>query len=286
MKPQVVSNKELKSFLEASKRETRLVGALEKATLMRPFDDRKMDVLHPSELIKKDWCALAAYHALRGNYIETRQKPTLRLRSIFDEGHAIHHKWQTWISEMGHLYGVWEIGKVRTWDTSINLVGAPSKVYKEVPLQSEKHMIYGHADGWVKGLGNDFLIEIKSIGAGTIRMEDPSLFNGSQDLEAAWRNIRRPFNTHFLQGQMYLHLCHLMVEEGLLESAPKEIVFLYELKANQDYKEFVVAYAPEYVEPFFKNALDVVWSTKNDRPPMCSVDSVKGCDRCRPHRGE
>jgi hypothetical protein len=66
----------------------------------------------------------------------------------------------------------------------------------------------------------------------------------------------------------------------------KEIVFLYELKANQDYKEFVVSYAPEYVEPFFNNSLDVVWAVKNERPPMCSIDSIKGCDRCKPHREE
>jgi hypothetical protein len=83
-----------------------------------------------------------------------------------------------------------------------------------------------------------------------------------------------------LQGQMYLHLSHLMVEEGLFESAPDEIVFIYELKANQDYKEFCVKYDPEYVTEIFENALDVVWAVENQRPPACNIDPVNGCKRC------
>lgn len=288
-KPRSIPSKDMKAFLAANKRTTRLMGAVERFTLSKPFEERSQTVLHPSDIIKKEWCALASFHALQGNYVEVREKPTLRLQSIFDEGHAIHAKWQGYLREMGVLYGKWHDKKTNdyTWATSKDLAGYPtaSIQYNEVPLKSEKHRISGHSDGWVKGLGDDFLIEIKSIGAGTIRLEEPSLFGGDNDLFAAWKNIRRPFNSHYMQGQVYLHLTHLMVEEGLLESAPEEIVFIYELKADQDYKEFVVQYNPEHIQPVFDAALDVVWAVENNRPPMCTVDPIKGCKRCEPFRG-
>jgi hypothetical protein len=275
-KPQKISSKNLKAFLDANKRITRLTGPLERHILTRPLEFRDQSYLHPSDLIKSEWCALHAYHALTGNYVATQDKPTLRMQSIFDEGHAIHAKWQNWIADMGNLYGVWEKNDERSWGISIS-----NAKYREVPLESKKHMIRGHADGWVKGLDEDFLIEIKSMGAGTIRMEAPSLLVGANgDLETAWRAIKQPFRSHMLQGQMYLHLSHLMVEEGLFESAPDEIVFIYELKANQDYKEFCVKYDPEYVTEIFENALDVVWAVENQRPPACNIDPVNGCKRC------
>lgn len=285
---------DLSKFLEAKKRDTRLVGHIERHLLAREPEPRPQDVLHPSDLIKKEWCALHAYHALKGNYIPTMDKPNLRLQSIFDEGHAIHAKWQNWLSEMGVLYGRWFCVKCQA-----KMVGNTAKplcvlhgfdsvfTYAEVNLFSKKHKIFGHTDGWVKGLGDDFLIEIKSIGTGTIRFEQPSLLaEADGDLDKAWRNIRQPFFTHRLQGQVYLHLTHLMVEEGLLDSAPDEIVFIYELKSNQDYKEFSVKYDPEFVAPYFEAALDVAWAVDNDTPPACNIDPVNGCKRCESFRKE
>ena len=282
-KPVTVPSKDLKAFLNANKRETRLMGSVERYILSRPFDDRDQTYIHPSDIIKPEWCALAQYHALKGNYIETRDKTTLRLQSIFDEGHYIHAKWQTYFEEMGVLYGIWDTGKDKTWAVSKDLIGAVGKKYNEVSLRSDKHKMRGHADGWIKGIGEDCLIEIKSIGTGTIRMEMPALLaQHNNDIEATWKNIRQPLRVHQLQGQVYLHLCHLMVEEGLFETAPEEIVFIYELKANQEYKEFVVKYNPEFTAEIFDKALDVSWAVDNDRPPLCSIDSEKGCKRCEP----
>ena len=107
-KPRILQSKELKTFLNAAKRDTRLMGSVERHLLAKPFDNRRMDVIHPSDIIKPEWCSLAQYHALRGNYVETREKPALRLASIFAEGHTIHAKWQTWLQEMGVLYGYWQ----------------------------------------------------------------------------------------------------------------------------------------------------------------------------------
>ena len=281
-KPKTIASKDLKAFLNTSKRETRLMGAVERHVLSKPFDERDMSYIHPSDIIKDDWCVLAQYHAVTGNYIETRDKTPARLASIFEEGHTIHRKWQNWFREMGVLYGMWHGPTGKGWDLSSNNVD-PEDEYLEVPLRSDKHMMRGHADGWIKGLGDDCLIEIKSIGSGGIRMEAPSIMAQSDDnVEKAWKNIKTPFRAHQLQGQVYLHLCHLMVEEGLLEAAPKEIVFIYELKANQEYKEFVVAYNPEFTKDIFDRALDVAWAAKNKRPPVCSIDPAKGCKRCEP----
>jgi len=168
-KPVTVPSKDLKAFLNANKRDTRLMGALERYVLSKPFDDRDQSYIHPSDIIKSEWCALAQYHAIKGNYQETRDKTTLRLASIFAEGHTIHAKWQEWFKEMGVLYGKWATSTEPAWGVSL------SDDYLEVPLRSDKHMMRGHADGWIKGLGDDCLIEIKSIGTGTIRMEMPAL---------------------------------------------------------------------------------------------------------------
>jgi len=289
-KPQKIDSKDLKAFLDAKKRVTRLTGQLERYLLAKEPEARRQDILHPSDLVKSEWCALHAYHALTGNYVPTADKPTLRLQSIFDEGHFIHYKWQSWIQGMGNLYGRWECvycheSFYATSPEGCQFCNEPGLIYKEVPLVSDKHKIAGHSDGWVKGLGEDYLIEIKSIGAGTLRFEAPSILaSAGGDLETAWKAIRQPFRTHILQGQMYLHLCHLMAEEGLLESAPESIVFIYELKSNQDYKEFEVMYDPEYVAEIFESALDVAWAVDNNVIPACNIDPVNGCQRCASFR--
>lgn len=283
-KPKTIASKDLKNFLESTKRETRLMGAIERHILSQPFDDRDQSYIHPSDIIKPEWCALSQYHALMGNFVETKDKPTLRLRRIFDTGHDAHARWQNHLRDMGVLYGNWSRGI--HWYKSSDLP-MPDLEYEEVTLVSAKHMIRGHADGWVKGLGEDFLIEIKTIGEGTIRAESPALLaQYDNSLAQAWKNIKTPFKTHMLQGQMYLHLCHLMVEEGIIPEAPKEIVFIYDLKATQEYKEFVVSYNPDFVADIFDKALDVVWAVNNSRPPLCSIDIEKGCKRCAPFRAE
>ena len=285
-KPTTIQSKDLKAFLNANKRETRLMGALERHVLAQPFDERDQSYIHPSDIIKAEWCAVAQYHAIKGNYVETRDKTTLRLASIFAEGHTIHAKWQKWFKEMGVLYGKWYVPSTgeHVWSTSTGY-SSDDIVYNEVPLRSDKYMMRGHADGWIKGLGDDCLIEIKSIGTGTIRMEMPAMLaQYNNDIDVVWKNIRTPLRSHQLQGQVYLHLCHLMLEEGLLPSAPDEIVFIYELKANQEYKEFVVKYNPEYTAEIFDKARDVAWAVENDREPVCNINLQKGCKRCAPFR--
>ena len=211
--------------------------------------------------------------------------PGLRLQSIFDEGHAIHHKWQNWINEMGNLYGQWEcLLDSHVWtDLSPRqcpVCGSGLLRYAEVPLVDAELMIAGKADGWVTGIGDDFMIEIKSIGPGTIRMEAPGLMKDT-DLAGAWRNIRRPFPTHVRQGLLYLELAARMKRAGLIATAPSEIVFLYELKMDQAFKEFTLKADPDVVKDMLDTAYDVAAAVRKQKAPPCS-NVIKGtCKQCQ-----
>ena len=272
---------DLKRFLDAKKSNPRLIGDIERHLLAKTPEVRRTDVLHPSEMAKSDWCLRASYFALSGVPVK-KENPNLRLQSIFDEGHSIHAKWQNWFSEMGVLHGYWDLGAPnnKTWATSKDLVGIPDKVYKEVPLVYDELRIAGHADGWIKGIGEDCLIEIKSIGAGTIRIEAPDLIaKADGDLQGAWRSIRRPFSTHVMQGQIYLELMRRLGHEV------NEIVFLYELKADQDYKEFVIKADFELVESKFLKAKRVCEAVEAGTPLECSNNGSLGCKQCQQFGG-
>lgn len=278
----MATNKQLKEFLDAKKSPTRIMGSVERHILARPLGNRSTLVLHPSEMIAKDWCHRYATYLLLGGK-NLREKPNLRLQSIFDEGHAIHAKWQGYLSEMGALYGRWECNECgsimsRLTTSPVCVLGHNRGFkYAEVPLIDDKLRIHGHTDGWVKGFGEDCLIEIKSIGAGTIRKEAPELLmDADNDLTKAWKNIRRPFRSHLLQGNMYLELARRMYGD----EAPKEIVFIYELKADQDYREFVVKANFEMVERVFSSAELVVDYAEAGKLPKCNNNPENGCKQC------
>lgn len=280
----VASKSDLKRFLDAKSRPSRLLGDIERHLQRRPVGDRSTIVLHPSEIIKKDWCKRASFFLLRG-HTKIAEKPGLRLQSIFDEGHFIHAKWQKWFQEMGVLHGKFKCGvcdKI-TWGTSPEACehcGTVGKLeYAEVTLKDDELRIAGHTDGWIKGIGDDCLIEIKSIGLGTIRSEAPNLFmDADGDLSKAWSNIRRPFGVHVLQGQVYLELMHRM------GNPVDEIVFLYELKADQSYKEFTVRRDFELVRHVFDGAKSVVDAVEAGVSPDCTNNPGSTCKQCDPYK--
>jgi CRISPR/Cas system-associated exonuclease Cas4 (RecB family) len=282
----VVSNAEFKKFLEAKNRPSRLIGDVERFILTRPPGDRRTDVLHPSEIIKHDWCLRSSYYLLMGA-TKVADKPGLRLQSIFDEGHAIHAKWQNWFHEMGVLHGNFDcqVCGYREFGTSIHACekcGAPKSMrYGEVTLVDESLRIAGHTDGWIKGIGEDCLIEIKSVGPGTIRAEAPELIrDADQDFMKAWGNVKRPFGSHIRQGQMYLELMKRMGHEV------NEIVFIYELKADQSYKEFSVKANYGLVQHIFEAAEKLMQYIADETPPPCSNNIQGSCKQCSPYGGE
>ena len=272
---------DLKRFLDAKKREPRLTGDIERHLMRRPIGDRSTTVLHPSEIIKADFCYKYSYYLMTGGESK-KEKPNLRLQSIFDEGHAIHHKWQNWFHEMGNLYGRFECmhcheSVTGTSPTVCEKCGDTRMEYKEVTLIDEKLRIAGHTDGWIKGIGNDCLIEIKSIGSGTFRYEAPELLlDNDGDIFKAFNSIKRPFRSHLLQGQMYLELAKRMFGD----EAPNEIVFLYELKADQSYKEFTVKADYEIVDRIFFKAEKVVKAVETGIMPECNINPEEGCKSC------
>jgi len=272
-------NTDLKRFLDAKKTEPRLLGDIERHLLTKPAEERKTTVLHPSEMAKVNWCLRASYFALSGAKVK-KDKPNLRLQSIFDEGHSIHAKWQNWFKEIGVLHGLWHcrVCGMSWYETSPKMCmycNAYSHflVYKEVPLIEDDLRIAGHSDGWIKGIKDDCLIEIKSIGSGTLRIEAPELIaKADGDLQKAWRSIRRPFRTHLMQGQIYLELMKRMGHDV------NEIVYIYELKADQDYKEFAVKADFELVEDIFDKARIVVEAVDSKTPLECNIGL--GCKSC------
>ena len=276
----MVQTTELKKFLDTKKSETRLIGPIERHLLRKPEGDRSTLVLHPSEMIKPDFCHRYSYYLLTGG-TKKKDKPSLRLQNIFDEGHFIHAKWQNRIYEMGNMYGDFKCVSCEKITSGLSPRSCEHcnfyrLEYAEVAVVDESLRIAGHTDGWVKNLGNDFLIEIKSIGAGTLRFEAPDLlYDADGDVTKAWKNIRRPFRGHLLQGQMYLELARRMFGE----EAPKEIVFLYELKADQDYKEFTVKADYDVVSRIFFAAEKINEAVNNKVMPKCNVDP-SGCKQC------
>jgi hypothetical protein len=281
----------LKAFLAASKRKRRLLDDVERHIHTVDSPPRSTTVLHPSEIVKHDWCHRASWFALKGHPVP-KEQPGLRLQNIFDEGHAIHDKWQSRFWRMGALYGRWVCLHCEDtwWDQSpegCQSCGSKALKYAEVSLASDPRLkIAGHADGWVKGIGDDALIEIKSVGFGTIRMEAPRIAaTADGNLDEAWRQVRAPFRTHVRQGALYLELGWQMVQMGFLDSFPEEIVFIYELKSNQDIKEFTIQRDPALVRDVLIDARKLVAALDDDTPVACNIDMQQGCSKCRVFEG-
>ena len=157
--------------------------------------------------------------------------------------------------------------------------GRQTMEYREVTLIDDSLRIAGHTDGWIKGIGDDTLIEIKSIGPGTIRAEASNLFtDADNDFMKAWGNVHRPFSSHILQGQVYLELMKRMGHDV------NEIVFIYELKADQSYKEFSVKADFEIVRHVFDKAALIVDAVKNQTVPDCNNNPGGTCKQCDPYK--
>ena len=269
-----------KKFLDVGKKETRVIGSVERHLLSKPKDKtRRTDMMHPSDMVGKDWCYRASYfHLLGYDPISTRVS-SLRLEAVFQEGHDIHAKWQKWFKEMGVLQGKWYCHECEEifWGMPDCHDGPLS--YREVPFFNEEYKIVGHSDGWLVGLGDPLMLEIKSIGEGTLRWECPELFaDNNYDFNKTWREINAPFQKHIDQVQMYMKLAEL---QGY-ENVPNEAVIIYEAKPNQEVKEFIVPRSEWGISHLFDAAKMVVDSVKAATPPDCNITS-EGCARCKPY---
>lgn len=247
---------------------------------------RDTDHLHPSELAKRDWCPRAAWYKIK-KYPATAESSSFSRLNVFEEGHGIHHKWQTWLWKAGVLSGNWKCKNCNHVFTGVSpsscsACGDSNIHYAEVPIYSEEYKLIGHADGEVVDKEGKALIEIKSVGLGTVRWEHPSLHKAYSDgllsLDSLWNNIKKPFVSHIRQGQIYMHF-----------TGHDEIVFIYEWKPSQEVKEFRVKYQEDIVQPILDNCKLVIKHLDNDTLPDTPVwaESINssGCKFC-PYKKE
>ncbi len=224
------------------------------ATIENSEQNKKRDTkyLHPSEICKRDWCPRASMYEILGYEKTASKEHSFQTLNIFHTGHDIHAKWQGWLERAGVL------------------------AKSELPIFDEEHHIMGHADGLINDLDGEAILEIKSIGAGTIRMENFELHKKYTDKEITheelWNKIRQPFYTHLRQLNLYMFVTG--VHTG---------VFLYEWKATQACKEFEVKYQPTLIEPILsacalvKKSLDE--GTIIARPVWADI-AHKNCKKC------
>lgn len=253
----------------------------------RPDDTRDATVIHPSEMAKDGWCLLGTYRRILAGRWPPEKFDFVR-ENIFEEGNDIHAKWQGRMREAGFpLWGDWVCricerrirGQLEPgpwdYDTCDNEGEiAHDWVYDEAHLLGrDALLITGHADAAF----DTSLVEIKSVGIGTVRKDAPDLLKKFQDgkltdMTGLWNAIRRPFVSHLRQGDIYLHLAHVL---GLPYT---QIVYLYECKWHQMAKEFVLKYDPERSMKLIAKAQAVKYAVDNGIPPACIKGS--GCKQC------
>src|SRR5215510_8130530 len=108
---------------------------------VRP-DDHSLQYMHPSDLAKSDWCGRHDWYRIVGTKPdkETKANPSFTMENIFAEGHQIHGKYQTWLWEMGVLFGDWQciecghrFGALSPDHCQFCL--SPHIIYKELPMR-------------------------------------------------------------------------------------------------------------------------------------------------------
>ena len=92
------------------------------------------------------------------------------------------------------------------------------------------------------------------------------------DLTGLWRAITKPLRSHLIQGDIYLHLAHIL---GLPFT---RIVYLYEFKPNQMTKEFTIQYSPDRAAKLVAKIEAVKYAVEHGIPPQC-INKV-GCKQC------
>lgn len=275
-----LTSKRVTQWKTAKKKDTRILGDIQTELLRRrALNDNERDktMLHPSEISHGDWCPRFSYYVISGEETTDEGKDVnFNLENIYEEGKDIHKKWQRRIDDLGKLAGEWKclLCNYLWWATSPR--ECPECLndnrrlieYKEVPLNREDYMLLGHADGELDDDKPVALIEIKSIGLGTLRFEAPHLLEKYEieiegkkayDLQSLWNDIKRPFPTHIKQGMLY---CFCREDDNIVY-----IVFIYEFKPTQQVKEFILKYQPEIIEDILDKALDVKYALKKGEPP-------------------
>jgi hypothetical protein len=96
------------------------------------------------------------------------------------------------------------------------------------------------------------------------------------DFKTAWKNLKTPFNSHIAQAQVYMKLLEIMNPDN----HPKEALFLYESKVDQEVKEFVVAKSDFGITELFDAAEMIVNSISSNVEVPCNINPQGKCQKC------
>ena len=268
----------LKAFLAADKG-TRVIGKVEKHLISKPRDFRASDVIHPSEMASASWCHRAQYFWLKG-HAPKPEVMSLRKASIFGTGHATHDLWQTWFKEMNQIKGLWYCYTHDLEWVGLNgdhEDGNCKTKYNEVPVFFDPLRISGKADGWLVNFGEPLLLEVKTIGEGSIRWYAPDIaYANDNDFKKMWANTNAPFLEHIHQAQIYMKLLELMGQPN----APQEALILYEAKGLHEHKEFVIQKSDWGIAELFEAAANIISAIDRGAPPQCNINGTEGCGKC------
>lgn len=213
---------------------------------------RDKKYLHPSEICKRDWCARASMYQINEQPPDKKKEMGFQTLNVFATGHMIHAKWQGWLERAGILK------------------------QSEMPIFDEEHHIMGTADGLISDAQGEAILEIKSVGIGTVRYEAPDLLKGkgtetAYDHEVWWK-LRQPLPSHLRQINLYMYVTG--VHKGIV---------LYEWKGTQECKEFEVTYQPALIQHILATAAVVKSHLENgtliDRPAWAEKDH-RACKVC------
>lgn len=287
---------------------------LDRERIDKKRSSHRTHIIYPSEMSRGDWCMRATYYRMTGRPLP-ESKSSFTMENVFAQGNAIHDKWQNWLSETGKLWGDWRCTRCGvyikeslkppktsegTFGAYVDCVGTgwvdlskPASgsqgfehdwKYKEVTLKAMSLPVSGHADGAL--IGHDCLIELKSLGVGSLRYEAPAvlerhthLVDGRKivDIDGLWKDFHRPLTSHLKQGNIYLWMAQ---EMGL---PFKKISFIYEFKANQQVKEFVVDYSEDVIADVLESAKLIKELIELGTVPLCPFN---GCSQCRAYEKE
>jgi hypothetical protein len=277
--------------LAALKKEPGVVLPLVKKVLMdrnnTTFDPtRRTDIIHPSELCRSDFCPRATYWRITGRQQKPENIP-FNLENILTEGNSIHEKWQRWLRKSGKLWGLWQCDMcdmdVTGFDPILCLECGSKINYAEVPLEVPDYMMAGFEDAGLPDSAT--LVELKSVGLGTLRHEMPKLLkmhsvradsHDVPDLQKIWANIRSPFPSHLKQACIYLWMAQQM------ELPFIRVSVVYEFKPSQRVKEFIVGLdiMADIMPRILEKALNVKHAIEDNKEPSCYVNSsCKQCER-------
>lgn len=286
----------LASLVEGKRSNTVLLGAMQQHMVKKNQADnsRRQDIIHPSELAKEYVCPRQVTYRISGKEpTDSKKEHTPGLLAIFEEGHAQHSKYQNILVDMGRMWGDWKCrgcGQVLkdslVPEDPCGCSPEPLWDYQEVALDAENDwMMTGHADGAVPDL--EAFIEIKTIGLGTLRMEEPELVKQHThkttdgktvtDMDGIWKGIKRPLKPHRNQANLYLAIA------DLLGWPFKKMIFIYENKANQQTKEFVMPFSRSSVEPLLDVAKIIKYAVEHNEElprPDWAEKEHKECRDC------